>query len=62
MQAQNPRGSVDFDKSVWPSSTDMNTVRGEDNWLDVANKSFSIDKIRKCFARSPPLSTQDADL
>jgi len=53
LQAKNPQGSVDFDRT---SFADMDALREEDNWLNVVNESFSIDKIRKVFERSPPLS------
>jgi len=39
----------------------MDALRQEDNWRRVAEEHFSVDNIRKYFARSPPLSAQDAD-
>ena len=61
LQAKNPQVSVDFGKNYWPSAADMDAIRQEDDWLHVAEKHFSVDNIRKYFARSPPLSAQDAD-
>ena len=39
----------------------MDALRQEDDWRRVAAERFSVDNIRKYFARSPPLSAQDAD-
>jgi len=39
----------------------MDALRQEDDWRRVAEEHFSVDNIRKSFARSPPFSTQDAD-
>jgi len=39
----------------------MDVLRQEDDWWRVAEEHFSVDNIRKYFARSPPLSAQDAD-
>ena len=61
LQAKNPQGSLDFDKTFWPSTADMDTLRQEDDWRRAAEEHFSVDNVRKCFARSPPLSAQDAD-
>jgi len=61
LQAKNPQGSVDFDKTFWPSAADMDTLRQEDNWQRVAEEHFFVDNIRKYFARPPPLSAQDVD-
>jgi len=61
LQAKNPQGNVDFDKTFWPSAADMDALRQEDDWRHVAEEHFSVDNIRKYFARSPPLSAQDAD-
>ena len=61
LQAKNPQGSVDFDKSFWPSAADMDALRQGDDWLHVKGEHFSVDNLRKYFARSPPLSVQDAD-
>ena len=33
----------------------------EDDWLHVKEEHFSVDNIRKYFARSSPFSAQDAD-
>ena len=33
----------------------------EDNWWRVSEEHFSVDNIRKYFARSPPVSAQDVD-
>ena len=52
LQAKNPQGSEDFDKTFWPSAVDMNALRQEDDWRRVAEEHFSIDNIRKYFARS----------
>jgi len=62
LQAKNPQGSVDFDKNFWPSAADMDALRQEDDWRRVAEENFSVDNIRKYFARSPPLTAQDADV
>ena len=61
LQAKNPHGSVNLDKKIWPPAADMDTLRQEDDWRHVAEERFSVDNIRKQFARSPPLSAQDAD-
>jgi len=61
LQAKNPQGSEDFDKTFWPSAVDMNALRQEDDWRRVAEEHFSVDNIREYFARSPPLSVHDAD-
>jgi len=61
LQAKNPQGSVDFDKTFWPSAADMDALRQEDDWRRVADELFSVDNIRRYFARSPPLSAQDVD-
>ena len=61
LQAKNSQGSVVFDKTFWPSAVDMDVLRQEDDWWRVAEEHFSVDNIRKYFARSPPLSAQDAD-
>jgi len=61
LQAKNPQGSVDFDKTFWPSAADMDALRQENDWRRVAEEQFSVDNIRKYFARSPLLSAQDAD-
>ena len=61
LHAKNLEGSADFDKKNWPSTADMDALRQEDDWRSVAEEHFSVDNIRKYFARSPPLSTQDAD-
>ena len=61
LQAKNPQRSVDFDKTFWPSAADMDALRQEDDWRRVAKEYFSVENIRKYFARSPPLSAQDAD-
>jgi len=34
----------------------MDALRQEDDWWRVAEEHFSVDNIRKYFARSPPLS------
>jgi len=47
---------VDFDKTFWPSAADMDALHQEDDWGRVAEEHFSVDNIRKYFARSPPLS------
>ena len=39
----------------------MDALCQEDDWRRVAEEHFSVDNIRKYFARSPPLSAQDAD-
>jgi len=39
----------------------MDALRQEDDWRRVAEEHFSVDNIRKYFARSPPLSAQDAN-
>ena len=39
----------------------MDALRQEDDWWRVAEEHFSVDNIRKYFARSPPLSAQDVD-
>jgi len=39
----------------------MDALRQEDDWLHVEGEHFSVDNIRKYFARSPPSSAQDAD-
>jgi len=39
----------------------MDSLRQEDDWRRVAEEHFSVDNIRKYFARSPPLSAQDVD-
>ena len=39
----------------------MDALRQEDDWRRVAEEHFSVDNIRKYFARSPPLSAQDVD-
>jgi len=52
---------VDFDKTFWPSAADMDALRQKDDWWRVAGEHFFVDNIRKYFARSPPLSAQDAD-
>ena len=52
---------MDFDKTFWPSAADMDALRQEDDWRRVAEEHFSVDNIRKYFARSPPLSAQDVD-
>ena len=52
---------MDFDKTFWPSAADMDALRQEDDWQRVAEEHFSVDNIRKYFARSPPLSAQDVD-
>ena len=36
-------------------------LRQEDDWRRVAEEHFSVDNIRKYFARSPSLSAQDVD-
>ena len=61
LQAKNPQGSVDFDKTFWPSNADMDALHQEDDWWRVNEEHFSVDIIRKYFACSPPLSAQDAD-
>jgi len=60
LQAKNPQGNVDFDKTFWPSAADMDALRQEDDWRRVTKERFSVDNIRKYYARSPPLSAQDA--
>ena len=35
LQAKNPQGSVDFDRSFWPSDADMDALRQGDDWLHV---------------------------
>jgi len=59
LQAKNPQGSVDFDKTFWPSAADMDALCQEDVWRRVAEEHFSVDNIHKYFAHSPPLSAQD---
>jgi len=61
LQAKNLQGSVDFDKTFWPSAVNMDALRQEDDWRHVAQEHFSVDSIRKYFACSPPLSALDAD-
>jgi len=39
----------------------MDALRQEDDWRRVADELFSVDNIRRYFARSPPLSAQDVD-
>jgi len=39
----------------------MDALRQEDDWRRVAEEHFSVDNIRKYFARSPPLSAQGVD-
>jgi len=39
----------------------MDALRQEDDWQCVVEERFSVDNIRKYYARSPPLSAQDAD-
>ena len=60
LQAKNLKGSVDFDKTFWPSAADMDALCQEDDWLRVTKERFSVDNICKYYARSPPLSAQDA--
>jgi len=60
LQAKNLQGSVDFDKTFWPSAADMDALREEDDWRRVAEEHISVENIRKYFARSPPLRAQDA--
>jgi len=45
--AKNPQGSVDFDKTFWPSAADMDALRQVDDWRRVAEEHFSFDNIRK---------------
>ena len=52
---------MDFHDTFWPSAADMDALRQEDDWWRVAEEHFSVDNIRKYFARSPPLSAQDVD-
>jgi len=61
LQAKNPQGSVDFDKTFWHSTADMDALRQEDDWRRVTEEHFSVENIRKYFACSHPLSAQDAD-
>jgi len=61
LQAKNPQGSVDFDKTFWPSAADMDALRQEDDWRCVAEEHFFVDNIRKSFVRPPPLSAQNVD-
>jgi len=61
LQAKNPQGSVDFDKTFWPSAANMDALRQEDDCRRVAEERFSVDNIRKYYACSPPLSAKDAD-
>ena len=60
-QAKTPQGCVDFGKKNWPSAADMDALRQEDDWWRVDEERFSVDNIRKYYARSPPSSAQDAD-
>jgi len=39
----------------------MDALRPEDNWRRFAEEHFSVDNIRKYFARSPTLSVRDVD-
>ena len=39
----------------------MDALRQEDDWWRVDEERFSVDNIRKYYARSPPLSAQDND-
>ena len=55
------KSAGDFDKTFWPSSADMDALCQDDDWLQAVEEHFSADNIRKYFARSPPLSAQDAD-
>jgi len=52
---------VDFDKTFWPFTADMDALRQEDDWRRVVEERLSVDNIRKYYASSPPLSAQDAD-
>jgi len=52
LQAENPQGSVDFDKTFWPSAADMDSLHQEDDWLHATEEHFSVDNIRKYFACS----------
>jgi len=52
---------VYFDKKFGPSAADMDALRQEEDWRRVAEEHFSVDNIRKYYARSPPFSAQDAD-
>ena len=62
LQAKKSAGECfDFDKTFWPSAANMDALRQEDDWRRVAEEHFSVDNIRKYFARSPPLSSQDVD-
>jgi len=53
LQAKNPHGSVDFDKQFWPSATDMDALRQEDDWLHVEEDHLSVDNIQVFCAFSP---------
>jgi len=39
----------------------MNGLRQRDDWQRVIEERFSVDNIRKYYARSLSLSAQDAD-
>ena len=50
---------MSFDFNV--AYSDIDALRQEDDWRRVAEEHFSVDNIRKYFARSPPLRAQDVD-
>jgi len=52
---------VDFDKTFWPSTANLDALRQEDDWRCAVEERFSVDNIRKYYACSPPLSAQDSD-
>jgi len=45
--AKNPQGSVNFDQKIWSSTADMDALRQEDDWRQVAEEHSSVDNIRK---------------
>jgi len=48
-------------KQFWPTTVALDEMRQEDEWLNIQENSFSIEKIGPNFRNCRPLSAQDAD-
>ena len=48
-------------KQFWPTTVALDEMRQEDEWLNIQENSFPIEKIGPNFRNCRPLSAQDAD-
>jgi len=61
LQEKTPVDCIIFDKQFWPTTDTLDEMHRQDEWLNIQENSFSIQKIGQYFRNCKPLSAQDAD-